>query len=119
MITDLMDRFCLEKSVYWEPSGLDNYGMKTYSSPVEVKTRWEVGMQEVKRADGQIEVSTAVVYVLQSMKIGGYIWKGRLEDLTSDQKSNPKTVENVCEILEYNELTSIYTDGVVRKVIVR
>lgn len=119
MITDLMYRFCCDKTVYWEKIGVDQYGMPTFNSPVEVLCRWEDGVAEVTDAQKQVVVATSTVYVLQEMEVGSLLWKGGLDELTSDQQANPRTIEEVAEIINKTSTRSLYVDGVVRKVYVR
>ena len=70
--------------VYWGTPANDGYGGRTFASAVEITGRWE-DTQELFVDDKGIEkVSEAVVYLSQSVDLGGYLYLGDLDDLSSD-----------------------------------
>lgn len=93
-IEDLLTRVCTEDAVYWGAPVEDGYGGKTFAVPVDIKTRWEKKDQLAKGWDskGNEITYSYLVYVLQDVKQGGYLYQGQLADLSTEEKANPKLV---------------------------
>jgi|TARA_R110002110_G_scaffold145775_7_gene335373 hypothetical protein len=70
-------------AVYWAATGVDDYGEQTVSAPIELKVRWESEEQETTSADGQLVLTTEVVWVDRVISSGSILWFGKLIDLPS------------------------------------
>lgn len=113
-----MKRICRYKAVYWGNPTSDGYGSYTYDDPVEIDCFW-MGESDVVRDDaGKELVVKASVYVLQDLDEQGYLWKGRLADLTTAQKSDPKKVDGAMPIIRFISTPSLRTEEYVRKALI-
>lgn len=78
-----------QKVVYWPPGKSDDFGRTQYGDPVEVNARWDDMSVHFLDAFGETVTSEAVVMVDRPMKIGGWLWLGRLQDVEfSDPSKN-------------------------------
>src|SRR5262245_49283387 len=68
-------------AVYWEPSGVDEYGKEQFLLPVNTRCRWEDELEQGIDEAGNETVYTSTVYVDRDMKVGGQIWLGKVADL--------------------------------------
>lgn len=94
-IEKMIKRNCKQMAVYWAPAGKDVYGGISFNNPVEVKCRWEDKQQLVKDNDGNEILSNAQVFVLKDLQEQGYLFLGRLTDLTN---TDPREVNEAWEI---------------------
>lgn len=91
--------------VYWGAPVTDVYGARTFSTPIEIKGRWEDVQNLFVSPDGRELVSRAIVYLGQDVDIGGYLYLGTLVSISS--AVNPKTVSKAYEIRSFNKIPSI------------
>ena len=89
-----------QTAVYWSFSGVDEFGKKTYDSPVEIKCRWDGRIEEFLDSGGERQLSQAVVYVDRETPIGGVLMLGVLGDITDAVKI--KENEGAWEIRRYD-----------------
>jgi len=89
---------CVQDAVYWTPGTPDGYGGYSYTSKA-IKCRWDDVSKKVLAQNGDEIVSDAQILVTDTdLKVGGYIWLGSLSNLTTSQKTNPKSVAGAREI---------------------
>lgn len=69
-------------AVYWAPGPVDNFGNKTWLAPDQVACRWSEEVVEFSDVMGNKQVSKAVVYPDRDLTVGGFLWQGRLADVT-------------------------------------
>ena len=97
-ILKFIDRVCVQTAIYWEPTGVDQYGQRTYASPRETKVRWDDSAEAISTNDGDQIVSKARLIVVEELKYQGYLLLGELDDFTGQDITNPKEVEKAYEI---------------------
>ncbi len=71
-----------QTAVYWPFSSIDQFGKKSFGDPVLIKVRWVDISEEFLDADGERQMSNAVVYVDRDVTIGGVLMLGVLADIT-------------------------------------
>jgi len=76
------------KAVWWARLEPDQYGKFSFDDPVEIKCRWEDKADEFRNSEGQMEASTATVYVDRIMKNGDKLKRGELDSETPDDPSD-------------------------------
>ncbi len=69
--------------VYWGTPVTVGGGGRTFADPVELKVRWEDRAEMFVDAAGQEKRSRAVVLLGQDVDLGGYLYLGKLADLSS------------------------------------
>lgn len=106
-----------QTAVYWGDPQSDGAGGRTFGSayPIELSIRWEQRQELFIDASGQESTSKAVVYVDQDVDIGGYLYLGGLDDLSSAEEANPLTVDGTYEIRGLKKLPDIRADRFMRK----
>lgn len=70
-------------AVYWAPLPATDAGQPAYAAPVQIKCRWEVGVQEVINSVGQAWMSKTRVFHTHLTEEGGFLWRGKFSALTS------------------------------------
>ena len=80
---DIEHAWRYQKAVYWEASGLDDYGNATVLTPVELDVRWEDIYEEVLDPVGTTIALDAMIVVDQVIPIGSIFWKGDLISYTA------------------------------------
>ena len=96
--------------VYWGSPTPDGYGGRTFDTAVELDGRWQ-DTQELFIDDKGNEIrSQAVVYLSQTVDLGGYLYLGALDDLDSDP--DPQDIADAKEIrsvMASSDLKNQYT----------
>jgi len=89
MRTAVYNKMLTQTAIYWAPAGKDNYGMQTYSDPVEIPCRWQWKQELFVDDRGKEQISHAIVYINQDLELNGEIMLGDLDDLSSSQEEAP------------------------------
>jgi len=113
-----IQRQCRHTAVYWGNPQSDGYGGYTYDDPVEISCFWMGESDVAKDEKGNEIVTKAKVYVLQDIDEQGYLWKGKLADLTATQKSDPKQVDEAMPIIRFIKTPSLRIDEYIRKALI-
>lgn len=103
---------CAQTCVYWGNPQTDGRGGYTFDVPVEIPCRWEdkdqiMGTQVGGEVTGNILLSRSVVFVLQDVDELGYMYLGRLSDLTAQQQANPKLKESAYCIKRFEKTPAL------------
>jgi hypothetical protein len=87
--------------VYWAPAAYAGDGVWTYSTPVQIKGRWQDVTE--RRDDIQEDfVSSVVLYPDQDVSKYGWVWKGLLANLPSNDPQAVPLAYRVMKV-EYTE----------------
>lgn len=89
-----------EKAVYWQFTGNDGFGGRTFASAVEIDCRWDLRQEQFIDAEGEETVSLAVVQVDRAMEVGSYLWRG---SLTGSEPADPTGYADAWPIRQYGE----------------
>ena len=115
-IENMMARKCTQTAVYWGTGPLDVYTNETFATPVEISCRWEDHTGEFINNKGEIMFSKAEVYLTQDVDVGGYLYLGDLDDLSSNP-DDPMDEENAVKIQRFDKVPALgSTTKFVRKV---
>lgn len=60
--------------IYWPPTAAGADGRPAYTSPVEVRCRWEDTQEEYRNASGATVLSKCVVYTGVDVAVNGLLW---------------------------------------------
>ena len=82
-----------QHAVYWAKGPPRTDGKQTFLDPVQIKCRWEDTQIEVKDATKANGVWSAksVIDTEYEVEKGGYLWRGKLAQLTTLNPADPKT----------------------------
>ena len=107
-----------QTAIYWGDPQSDGMGGRTFGSsyPVELSVRWEQRQELFIDAAGQEKRSQAVVYVAQDVDMGGYLFLGTLDNLSSAEEADPLTVDGAHEIRGWAKVPSLKADRYLRKI---
>jgi len=72
-----------QTAIWWKKAAPDQYGTDSFEAPVEVACRWEEVGQEYLSAQGEKQLSRAIVYVDRKMSMGDRLALGSLDSDTS------------------------------------
>ena len=95
-----------QTAVAWTTATPDGYGGYTFSSVDEIDCRWNEKQELFINAQGQEELSRAIVYVNQDMEVGEYLYLGSEDDLDSDH-DDPQVIEDAYIIKAFQKIPSI------------
>jgi len=114
-IENLIARRCTQTAVYWGNPQPDGYGGYTFDDPVEINCRWEdvtVMIADQTGASKEEIEARSVVYVTEDLDIGGMLYLGTLDDLTSTEEASPINIERgVYVIRRFGKIPSLSGDN--------
>ncbi len=90
-----------QDATYWGSPTPDGFGGQTYDAPIAIKCRWEDKAEQFTSITGEIDVSRAIVFVPDPVKVGGYLLLG------SSIATSPLTVTGAEEIRQIMDIPSI------------
>ena len=89
-----------QKATYWGSPVPDGYGGHSFTKS-EIYCRWEERVEEFTDQVGEMHISKAVVFVLEDLDIGGYLYLG-----TSAQ-SDPSGQDGAFEIKQLRKIPDL------------
>lgn len=104
-----------QTAVYWGNPQNDGYGGFTYDTPVEISCRWEDSTKIITDSNGREIVSQAEVHVNQDVDEKGLLYLGTLDDLDSDEESDPITIASAFEIKRFDKIPNLKATAYYRK----
>lgn len=116
-VEKLLDKQLTQTAVYWANPVNDGYGSNTYDDPIEVLCRWEEKTQVMTDDLGEKIISRSLVFVDRVMAVNELLWLGTLNDLDSNQETEPSTIEDIAIIKRCENTPRIGSNSVyLRKV---
>ena len=104
--------FYTEDLSYWAAADpKDTYGKPTFSLPVIIKGRWEDKVELIIDAAGREIRARSRIWLLQSVSIGDYLFRGTF----SSGENDPTLVDDAYEIKDVRKVKDI--DGIEEEVI--
>lgn len=100
-----LTKFYKQTAVYWGNPVPDGEGGNTFDAPVELSVRWEEGFKKITDGKGNEIISQAVIYVPQEVDIGGWLWLGALDDISSGDQ--PQTITGAKEIRAFTKFPNL------------
>lgn len=74
-------KYMKEVALYWAPPCRDGYGNYEWGSPLQVSCKWEIKRELTYDSNGAQVFSKGVVYLIDDLLLGGFLWKGSFNDL--------------------------------------
>ncbi len=106
-----------DTAVYWGPeASLKFDGTPVFPDPVEINCLWINAAETFMDDDGKEFISTASVYVALDLAQEGMLFHGVLDDLSTAQKADPRTV-HAAYFIKVFEKTPSLNFGYSRKVL--
>ena len=109
-------RFLRQKAVYWEADEVDGFGGISYKDAREIDVRWSTKFQTIFANDGKEIQSNAEIWVDEQLEEEGYIWLGKLNELSAGELADPKSISTAREIRRFVTIPSINGDSDIKKV---
>lgn len=100
-----------DTAVYWGSPTPGFSGSLTFAAPVEIQCFWQDSAKTMMSNEGREVVSNASVHVTQDLAQNGMLYHGCLDDLTTEQKSDPRKVINAFEIIRFTKLPALNRAG--------
>lgn len=97
----MINRAYTQTATYWGSPTSDGLGGQSYGAPIELLVRWEERQEEFLTAEGETEVSNAVVWASQDLDTLGYLYLG--VSLVAD----PTRVTGSFRILQFRSIPAI------------
>jgi hypothetical protein len=114
--TNLLD----EISVYWEPPVRDGLGGYTWNYPIEIKSRWQYSPAIAYAPNGAEVPARASVWVSTDIKVGSYLWKGIIKEVSTifnpvPAFDNLEEFENELREIAYQVVTMNFVRSIYNK----
>jgi len=113
-MTRFPDRNLNQTAVYWGTPTSNGIGGFTYAAPVEISCRWVEKREVITDQNGDEIVSNAQVQVSQNVDEQGKLYLGTLDDLDSDEESDPITIEDAFTIRKFDKTPTMQVGSVQR-----
>lgn len=97
----MISRAYTQTATYWGSPTSDGLGGESYAAPVELNVRWEERQEEFLTAEGETEVSNAIVWAKQDLDILGYLYLG------SSAVADPTRVTGAFRILAFRSIPAL------------
>ena len=104
-----------QTAVYWGAPVSTGAGGRTFADAVELDVRWEERHDMFIDAQGQEKQSSAVVFISQDVVVGGYLFLGDLDDLSSGEEADPMIVSGAYEIRQFDKIPDAKGSSFMRK----
>lgn len=105
-----------QTAVYWGNPINDGQGGRTFDDPVEISVRWEQ-RQELFVDDSNKKVTSRVVlYLAQDVMVGGFMFLGTLNDISSAEEADPLTLQNALVIRNFQSVSNVKATIFLRRV---
>lgn len=106
-----------QTAVYWGNPQDNGTGGYTWNDPVEISCRWSEKTEVLQRNNNPDEqfISNAQVFVDQDVEEKGLLYLGSLDDLNSDEETNPEGVVGVFRIVRFDKIPTIKGNRYLRK----
>lgn len=115
-IEKFLRKISVQTAVYWKKGNPDGYGGFTYDTPREIPVRWSDTTKVVSTDKDTQYVCKAEVIVNEDVDKEGYLYLGKLSDLTAEQQSDPRKVDGAHKIIRFDKVPMIMkNDEFVRK----
>jgi len=104
----MIGSFRKQKAVFWADSEEnDGFGSPVYETPVEINVRWKKVNELFIDEYGKEKTSNAIVYPDIEISNGDYLYLGLLDDLTTEQKEDPKLLDDVFSVKKIEKVVDI------------
>lgn len=100
----LLTSMLRQYAILWTYTGTDHYGNSTFSSPVQIKCRWEDQIGDFVGPRGETLTTKAIVYVDRDLKPGDVLKLGVLESSTPER---PASVAKAWPVQAFAKLPDI------------
>ncbi len=91
-----------QECTYWGSPVQGGFGDMVFSSPVKLACRWEDRNEKFVNAQGEEQVSNAIVWTFDQLEVGGYLIR---DDYTAT--SDPTTLDDALVIARSDELPDL------------
>ncbi len=97
-----------DTAVYWGPEASLRFdGTPVFGDPVEIGCIWDNASETVTDDNGKEFVSKASVYISIDLAQEGMLFHGKLTDLNTAQKADPRTVHAAYFIKVFEKTPSL------------
>jgi hypothetical protein len=108
-----MDTKFTDVVTYWAPTGVDEYGDTSFSSPTQIYGRWEdTTSRKLAQDTGKVEISNSTIYTLSDLSLDGYVYLG------TSVETSPKGLTGFYRIMRINKVRSLLGERTLYEVMV-
>ncbi len=109
-------RVMRQTAVYWAPLPVNDFGRRTFATPVEIACRWEDVQEEFLNAEGGRELSRAKLMVDRDLLVGGMLRLGVLADVADVDA--PQSTTGAWGIRQFGKMPNFKGTAFLREVYV-
>lgn len=111
MIDRYIKRISKHIAVYWSSPVPRPDGSNSYAAPIEIRCFWKGASQLIPDRDMKEISIKALVYVSQDLDEQGMLFLGKLSNLSTQEKADPRLVSRAYEITRFVKTPSLYMNG--------
>ncbi len=109
-------KYLTDTAVLWAKSGKTAYNELTFTAGAEISVRWEDRQEIFISSTGKELISDAIVFVDQDITPDSFLYLGELDDLSAEEKANPKLEQNAYAVRRFEKIKNVGGRIVLRRV---
>lgn len=91
-----------QTALLWSIRGYDVDSKPVYDAPREIKVRWIIAEQSVRKATGELTKIAAIAILGEDVIVGSLMWLGTTDDWESIEGIGPA---KVCEVIGFKKVS--------------
>ncbi len=96
----MQSRNLKQLATHWVATA-NGFGGFDYTTPAEIKCRWEARQETFRDSQGEEVTSNALVYLASDVEIGDYIFEG------ASVAADPTTLDRARRVRQFNKITDL------------
>lgn len=109
MALGILIKMLIEDAVYWSAPTSDGEAGKNFAAPIEIRCRWQDENEQITNVAGEDVMSKAKVFPDRVVDVGGFLFRGKLSDISGDT-SSPMDIDDAHEIIISKDLPTLTGD---------
>lgn len=90
-----------QTATYWKRQGADGFGNIVFSSPVQIRCRWEDRTQFIQNAQGDNVPSRSTVFLEQDVSLDDFLFLGKTSE------PNPTNLDFAYKVMDFRRTPSL------------
>lgn len=99
----VIESMYVQDVVYWGNPQNNGFGTFSYDPPIALKCYWQEKEQILSNENEKAVISRAIVHLPQDVVLDGLLWLGKLDDLTTEEQNDPKSISGVVIIKRFEK----------------
>ena len=97
-----------QDATYWAPGDKDLFGKVSFTTPVQMKCRWENRMESIQSKTGEEYVSKSRVFLAVNVDLDGYLYPGLTSELNPIGLDGAQEIQAVGRVPDLRNTQTLY-----------